>query len=269
MRLAKFHPPAVYVTAGPVADAWHRDRDVIPGVEAMNIGRTWGALPAGATSVAWDWVPRVTSDEIRSARAHFERLASDADPLTRDRAVAALASSEALYAATSVAKGEPHPWAWQAADRHASVDSAAREYAEALLVWNSLCSTGVVRVSTRGWQVFRGVGSFLESVGHVAEPDDAVGASLGAVMSYRVEACAGIRKILRGWNPGTPYYTATLRTIEDLPIAILAGPMDAGTVGTSWDLPVYARVRGGVVERSPEVITWDAAAQRQAHRARS
>jgi len=256
---------------------------------ALPGSRGVGRLPDGAPlpSGAAPYTPPVATEHLRElAREQLKAIADRDDPLMAELAVHALADDTRLDRVVERGLGEAHPYAELAPWTVSSLDEACSLVAKAVSLWTSPCSCAVIRTSMPGYQVWSGIGSMLESAGSADTYDAAEQRAFDAVRANRSEVIAQVREILSGWAPATPFYAATLATIEDLPIQVRRGPMtgsessgarvcayvDGHPVfvgGSSWDLPVVARLEAGQVTRWPERVTWDDDESRQAHRDRT
>lgn len=240
-----------------------------------------GRIPAGAPipSGAQLYAPPVVTEALRDeARRKLEEIAAGDDWLRAELADGAL---ERLDETITRNLGVVHPYAELAPWSVATLDEACRLIARARDLWTSPCSCAVIRTSIPGYYVWTGIGGMMEPVGHADTYEGAEMLARGGVALQRAGVIRRVREILAGWSPDTPYWTATLATIEDLPLQIRRGPMTAAespgarvvqglTIGgTSWDLPVVYRLDGHGETRWPERVTWDDDASRQAHRDRT
>ena len=175
--------------------------------------------------------------------------------------------------------GVAHPYALCAPLSVPTLDEACRVKVDADQVWESRCSSAVVRATMPdGYRIWIGIGSHMQDVGRCDEYRAAEAAAVGAVYTHRRSAIAKIREILSGWSDDTPYYSATIGTAYDqLPIRVYRGPVSGHDLpgaspygGGSWDLPEVAVYRGEERERHDDRVTWiddeSRAAQRERER---
>src|SRR5690606_9118900 len=155
-----------------------------------------------------------------------------------------------------------------------SLNRAVAAHRHAVGLWHSRHSSVVIRTSyPTGYDVWRGIGSMMQRVGHAEDYEAAELLGLAAVRELREQTMARIRdEILDGWSPETPYYSATLSSAAtELPITVRRGPLtneDLGRPPSSYDLPIVAVFRGDSIERFPERVTWSDDASRARERQR-
>lgn len=259
---------------------WGRgnDFDRIPGIPRLKVGRV--PEDAELSSGARVWKEGQTPitfpslDELAAARSYFEAQAKWGGSLLSELARGYLESEAELWNAIFMARGWPSLWAWLAPegwDRARAADA----HVQASDRWTSCCSSSVIRTAPRGYQCWRGLGSHMEHLGHAEDITAAEVLCWQGVLNARDAELALVReRDLPGWPDRTPYYAATLGTARDaLPLQIRRGPMsaddhDAGTRGSSWDLPIVAEWGDGTWTRWPERVTWNDAASRAAQRER-
>lgn len=247
---------------------WGRgnEDDRIPGIPRLKVGRANENTELSSGNRVWKEgqspiiIPSL--DEIAAARSYFESQAAGKDPLLSALARGYLENEGELWRAIFTARGWPHPWAWLAPegwDRARATDAMV----QASDRWTSRCSCAVIRTAPRGYQCWRGMGSHMEHLGHAEDISAAEALCLEGALAARASELALVReRDLPGWPDRTPYYAATLGTARDaLPLQIRRGPMsaddhDAGTRGSSRDLPIVAEWQAGAWTRWPERVTW-------------
>lgn len=214
-----------------------------------------------------------------AARSDLADMLGTMDSFLRPWAEKVLADPDELDCLIRQHLGVAHPYALCAPLSVTTLDEATRLKVDADQVWESRCSSAVVRATMPdGYRIWIGIGSHMQDVGRCDEYRAAEAAAVGAVYTHRRNAIAKIREILDGWSDDTPYYSATMGTAYDqLPIRVYRGPVSSQDLpgaspygGGSWDLPEVAVYRGKERERYDDRKTWsdDESRERQRERER-
>ena len=213
--------------------------------------------------------PEATAEQRESAwmdlRAFLQ--SPEADPFHVALGRSVLDHPDALDWRVNAWLGRAHPLAAHAPITIQDPDAARTLLGQAREIWDSRCSTGVIRTAPKGYQVWIGVGGRIEEAGFAPDLPSAEDRVVAAVRARRRTALEEIRSLLEGWSPHTPLFSSTLADAQDaLDIDIRRGPMTADELGRSWDLPVVLKVSAGGVKRWDERVTWDDEASRERHR---
>ena len=268
------HYPPTLTLPAPWQPNWQGGRALdIPSLPRRLVARAPAgtSIPDGAAPYR---PPEVTDEHRRLARADLERIAQGPDPLGAELATSALENQERLDEFIRAWFGVAHSFAWLSPLSEPSLNRAVAAHRHAVGLWHSRHSSVVIRTSyPTGYDVWRGIGSMMQRVGHAETYEAAEQIGVARVRELREQTMARIRdEILDGWSPETPYYSATLSSAAtELPITVRRGPMtneDLGRLPSSYDLPIVAVARGDHVERFPERVTWSDDASRARERQR-
>src|SRR5690606_26187262 len=178
------------------------------------------SIPAGAAPYR---PPEVTDEHRRLARADLERIAQGPDPLGAELATSALENQERLDEFIRAWFGVAHSFARLSPLSEPSLNRAGAAHRHAVGLWHSRHSSVVIRTSyPTGYDVWRGIGSMMQRVGHAETYEAAEQIGVARVRELREQTMARIRdEILDGWSPETPYYSATLSSAAtELPITV-------------------------------------------------
>lgn len=269
-----------YPIGQDVPRPWQTDMHVLPrmpqlsSIPAMGVARAPAGTPIPPGASPYD-APVVTREHREAARAELRQIAERERRLPALKRLllplveAALDDEDELDRTVMVQLGLVHPLALCSPLSVETLDEAIHLHTSAEGLWDSTHSSGVVRPTLRGYVAWVGVGSLMRSAGHHASAEAAERAVIERVLELRDSALEDARDLLAGWSEDTPYFSATLATArEELPIHIRRGPALTEERGSSWDLPVVAVWRNGVIERHDERITWDDEQSRAVLRAR-
>lgn len=245
--------------------------------EARHVARApFGTpIPSGATPYV---EPVVTSTMRARSLAVLKDTVRQDNRLLREIAQALLDDPARLDEEIQKTLGVVHTYAAIAPLSVTTVARAARNITDALGRWDSTHSCIIIRTSRKGYDVWTGIGGFITPAGTSPRYEEAEQLGVETVRARRKATVEGLCKDeLAGWPDSTPYYSATLGTIDELPISVRRGPMtvkelpnpSGGSWGsTSWDVPVVAEYRGDRVTRHDERVIWSDDASREAARKR-
>jgi len=231
-------------------------------------------IPSGATP----YVEPVATAAMRGrSLAVLKDATRQGNRLLREIAQALLDDPGRLDEEVRKTLGVVHAYAVLAPLSVTTSARAARNITDALGRWDSTHSCVVIRTSRNGYDVWTGIGGLITPAGKSPSYEEAEQLGVETVRARRKATVATLRGgELAGWADSTPYYSATLGTIDELTIYVRRGPMTvkelpnpSGSLGsTSWDVPVVAEYRGDCVSRHDERVTWSDDASREAARKR-